>query len=115
MKRGWALAAGVATSTAIFAGLSIEIVPSGVVAQSTRVVPLALTGDVVVQPWKRYADWPQRDESKFNTLAKLASPPAPAEPRKVATPIAGDPEIGQKLVADRTRGGSCLACHVMGP
>jgi sulfur-oxidizing protein SoxA len=115
MKRGWALAAGVATSVAIFAGLSIEIVPSDVAAQAGRVVPLALTGDVVAQPWKRYADWPQRDGSKFSTLANLASPPVPTEPRKLAQPLAGDPAIGEKLVADRTRGGSCLACHVMGP
>ena len=27
--------------------------------------------------------WPTRDESKWNTLAKLASPPAPNEPRKL--------------------------------
>ena len=30
-------------------------------------------------------------------------------------PITGDAANGAKLVADRTRGGSCLACHVMGP
>ena len=52
--------------------------------------------------------------SKFNTLAKLASPPAPKEPRKLTGPITGDAANGQKLVADRNRGGSCLACHVMG-
>ena len=30
-------------------------------------------------------------------------------------PITGDAANGAKLVADRNRGGSCLACHVMGP
>jgi sulfur-oxidizing protein SoxA len=67
-----------------------------------------------VQPWKRYPGWPARDESKWSTLAKVSSPPAPKEARKLAGPIAGDAEKGAKLVADRNRGGSCLACHVMG-
>ena len=52
---------------------------------------------------------------KWNTLAKLSSPPAPNAPRKLAGPITGDAAKGAKLVADRNRGGSCLACHVMGP
>ncbi len=42
------------------------------------------------------------------------SPPAPKEPRKLTGPITGDAANGAKLVADRNRGGSCLACHVMG-
>ena len=53
--------------------------------------------------------------SKFNTLANLASPPAPTAPRKLTGPFTGDAANGQKLVADRNRGGGCLACHVMGP
>jgi sulfur-oxidizing protein SoxA len=63
----------------------------------------------------RYPSWPKRDESHFNTLANIASPPAPTAPRKLDRPLTGDPATGQKLVADRNRGGSCLACHVMGP
>ena len=35
--------------------------------------------------------------------------------RKMTGPITGDAELGAELVADRDRGGSCLACHVMGP
>ena len=35
--------------------------------------------------------------------------------RKIVGPVTGDAANGAKLVADRTRGGSCLACHVMGP
>ena len=71
-------------------------------------------GDAATRPWKRYPGWPARDESKFNTLAHVASPPAPKEPRAVPA-LTGDPAKGEKLVADRNRGGSCLACHVMGP
>ena len=80
-----------------------------------KVAPLELKGDASVRPWKRYAGWPTRDESKWNTLANLASPPAPKQPRKLTGPITGDAAKGAKLVADRNRGGSCLACHVMGP
>jgi sulfur-oxidizing protein SoxA len=84
-------------------------------ARAAGPAPLDTTMDASARPWKRYADWPKRDEAKFNTLAELASPPAPTAPRKLGAPIGGDPTNGQKLVADRTRGGSCLACHVMGP
>ena len=80
-----------------------------------KVAPLELKGDASVRPWKRYAGWPTRDESKWNTLANLASPLAPKQPRKLTGPITGDAAKGAKLVADRNRGGSCLACHVMGP
>jgi L-cysteine S-thiosulfotransferase len=67
-----------------------------------------------VRPWKRYDKWPTRNESKWSTLAHVSSPPAPKEPRKLTAPLAGDAAKGAKLVADRRRGGSCLACHVMG-
>ena len=80
--------------------------------------PIATEGDAAQRPWQRYADpsWPATDFSKFNTLADgNRSPPAPKEPRRLSAPVTGDPANGQKLVADRTRGGSCLACHVMGP
>ncbi|MBI1204910.1 MAG: sulfur oxidation c-type cytochrome SoxA [Rhodopseudomonas sp.] len=84
-------------------------------AQTPKPAPLELTGDASVRPWKRYSGWPARDESKWSTLAKLGSPAAPKEPIKITGPITGDAAKGEKLVADRTRGGSCLACHVMGP
>ena len=77
--------------------------------------PLETKEDASARPWKRYAGWPTRDYSKFNTLGNLASPPAPKEPRKISGPITGDAKKGAEMVADRNRGGSCLACHVMGP
>ncbi|HEY6834256.1 MAG TPA: sulfur oxidation c-type cytochrome SoxA [Pseudolabrys sp.] len=83
-------------------------------AQKKPLPPLELKGEAAASPWKRYSGWPARDESKFNTLAKLSSPPAPKEPRKLPASITGDAANGAKLVADRNRGGSCLACHVMG-
>jgi sulfur-oxidizing protein SoxA len=99
----------------VFVMLAILSMVSDAPAQSKREAPLALHEAAAELPWKRYRDWPTRDMSKFNTLAKLASPPAPKAPRKLAGPIAGDAAAGQKLVADRSRGGSCLACHSMGP
>jgi L-cysteine S-thiosulfotransferase len=77
--------------------------------------PLDVKSDASPRPWKRYTGWPARDMSKFNTLGNLASPPAPKEPRKIEGEITGDAKKGAELVADRNRGGSCLACHVMGP
>jgi sulfur-oxidizing protein SoxA len=91
------------------------VASSGAIAQAKREAPLAIDGDASVRPWKRYGNWPSRDYSKYNSLARLATAPAPKEPRKITAPIAGDAEKGAKLVADRARGGSCLACHVMGP
>jgi sulfur-oxidizing protein SoxA len=85
-------------------------------AQGTkREAPLDIKGDASARPWKRYAGWPARDESKYNTLANVSYPPPPKTPRKLAGPITGDPAKGAELVADRNRGGSCLACHVVGP
>jgi L-cysteine S-thiosulfotransferase len=100
----------------IVAGAVVVAFGSSANAQATKgQAPLDLGLDASVQPWKRYSGWPTRDMSKFNTLAKLVSPPAPKEPRKLTEAITGDVAKGAALVADRNRGGSCLACHVMGP
>src|SRR5438034_666571 len=84
-------------------------------AQNARLAPLAVEGPASPVPSVRYAGWPTRDTSKFNSLTRMVSPPAPGAPRKFGKELIGDPAAGQKLVADRSRGGSCLACHVMGP
>src|SRR5262249_33283403 len=84
-------------------------------AQTNRPAPIAIEGAAAARPWIRYAGWPARDATKFNTLAALASPPPPTEPRTFTGPLTGDPAVGERLAADRSRGGSCLGCHVMGP
>lgn len=117
MIRGGILASGVELVALVAVGALVIAAGSNASAQSKkREAPLETKGDASVRPWKRYAGWPTRDESKFNTLATLASPPAPAPnvPRKMGGSIASDAANGAKLVADRNRGGSCLACHVMG-
>jgi sulfur-oxidizing protein SoxA len=111
MKKLFSIAAlGVAAAGAI-----VALAPAEASAQARKEAPLALDGSAALSPWKRYTGWPKRDMSKFNTLGHLGSPPAPKQPRKISGPISGDVANGQKLVADRSRGGSCLACHVMGP
>ena len=106
------LATGVA---AIIAGAFVVAGALGVYAQAKKPAPLELGQDAAARPWKRYPGWPAADYSKYNTLGQLASAPAPKGPRKIVGPVTGDAANGAKLVADRTRGGSCLACHVMGP
>jgi L-cysteine S-thiosulfotransferase len=114
MTRGGILASSLA-SVLFVAGAFISAGGSGASAQAKKEAPLEVSGDASARPWKRYAGWPARDESKYNTLGNLATLPAPKQPRKITGPIAGDAANGAKLVADRNRGGSCLACHVMGP
>ena len=115
MRRGGILAIGTA-AVLLVAGTFVIAVGSGAGAQDKKKeAPLDTTGDASVRPWKRYAGWPARDGSKWNTLAQLASPSTPKTPRKLAGPNTGDAAKGAELVADRNRGGSCLACHVMGP
>ena len=114
MSRGGILA-GSAVAALIAAGLFVIAGEEGAGAQAKKEAPLETKEDASARPWKRYAGWPTRDYSKFNTLGNLASPPAPKEPRKVSGPITGDAKKGAEMVADRNRGGSCLACHVMGP
>ena len=111
MTRGGILASG--TAAVLFVvGALVSAGGSDADAQAKKEAPLETKGDASVRPWKRYAGWPARDGSKFNTLGQVASPPAASAPRKLAGPITGDAAKGAELVADRNRGGSCLACHL---
>jgi len=87
----------VAAVCAATAAVIVALAPDHAPAQAKKPVPLALDGPAAQTPWKRYAGWPTRDMSKFNTLANLASPPAPKEPRKVSGPITGDAANGRAL------------------
>ena len=114
MTRGGILASGIATVVFMVTVFAIAG-GSGALGQVTKEAPLETKGEASVRPWKRYVGWPARDESRYNTLGNVATPAAPTRPRKIAGPITGDAKKGSELVADRDRGGSCLACHVMGP
>ena len=98
-------------------GLALLVATPAAAQQSpplSKVAPLA-SGDAAPTPWKRYSGWPTRDTADYSTLANThASPPPPKAPRKLSGAVTGDAQNGAKLVADRSRGGSCLACHIMG-
>jgi len=76
--------------------------------------PLELEQAAAPVPWTRYSGWPATDWKEYNTLGNLSSP-AYASPPKLEGPISGDAKNGEKLAFDRGRGGSCVACHIMGP
>jgi sulfur-oxidizing protein SoxA len=76
--------------------------------------PLQLEGPVSPQPWQRYDGWNKARWDNYNTLAKRdITPPKGAEIE--IKEVKGDAAVGQKLAFDRSRGGGCLACHIMGP
>ena len=76
--------------------------------------PLQLDGAVSPQPWQRYGDWNKARWDNYNTLAKRdVTPPVGSEIE--VKEVTGDAAAGQKLAFDRSRGGGCLACHIMGP
>jgi sulfur-oxidizing protein SoxA len=76
--------------------------------------PLALEGSAAPSPWQRYPGWNKTRWDNYNTLANAnATPPAGKE--IAIKEVTGDPAKGQQLAFDRSRGGGCLACHVMGP
>ncbi|CAG0997589.1 L-cysteine S-thiosulfotransferase subunit SoxA [Myxococcaceae bacterium] len=110
---------------ALWAGLMLAILGSLAACQTGKdsagpsPAPLALEGSAAPVPWKRYVveplgvRWPQTDWKSFNNLVQTASPPVGALP-KIDGPIAGNAENGKKLVLDRSRGGGCITCHILG-
>ena len=76
--------------------------------------PLSLEGSAAPSPWQRYPGWNKTRWDNYNTLANpTATPPAGKE--IAITEVTGDAAKGRQLAFDRSRGGGCLACHVMGP
>ena len=75
--------------------------------------PLELTKPAFTAPWLRYKGWSSDIWNEYSTLA-VVIPSIPADLIKIEGPITGDPKKGEKLAYDRSRGGSCVACHVMG-
>jgi sulfur-oxidizing protein SoxA len=81
--------------------------------------PLELVRSAAPASWQRQkvdsqgSSWPQTNWAGYNTLTTLATPPGNGAIHLI-TPIEGDAAKGRQLAFDRTRGGSCVACHVMG-
>lgn len=116
MQKNIVLVVGLVGLAVVAASWGGALRSDDVLAQENTQVPLALDEAASARPWARYRGWPSRDSAAFNTLRENKSPPAPQEGelRPLPAGVSGDPEEGKKLVADRSRGGSCLACHVMG-
>jgi len=76
--------------------------------------PLQIEGPVSPQPWQRYGGWNKTRWDTYNTLAKRDLTPPKGQEIELKD-VKGDAAVGQKLAFDRSRGGGCLACHIMGP
>ena len=70
MTRGGILASGTAAVLFVVSAL-VSAGGSDADAQAKKEAPLETKGDASVRPWKRYAGWPARDGSKFNTLGQV--------------------------------------------
>jgi L-cysteine S-thiosulfotransferase len=76
--------------------------------------PLALEGSAAPSPWQRYPGWNKTRWDNYNSLDHPTVTPPPGREIAIQS-VAGDPQKGQQLAFERSRGGGCLACHVMGP
>jgi len=83
-------------------------------------VPLETKLPASERPWQRYRTdsqgsiWPQTDWAEFSNVARPNATPPGGGTLRFETPITGDVERGKVLAFDRSRGGSCVVCHIMG-
>jgi sulfur-oxidizing protein SoxA len=85
------------------------------VQAASTLAPLDLDTPATASPWQRYAGWPKTTWDGYSDLAHLdRSPKVANAPLPVQTPLTGDPDKGRELAFSRSRGGGCVACHVMG-
>ena len=88
-------------------------------AARRQAAPLEIVRPAAPAGWQRQkvdsqgSSWPQTDWAGYSTLANALTPP-PDGPLHYTTPIEGDAARGRQLAFDRARGGSCVACHVLG-
>jgi len=89
---------------------AVSVAPMTAFAQA----PLALEGSAAPAPWARYRNWNQTSWDGYNALNRRDRTP-PAGREVVVRTVTGDAARGRALAFDRTRGGGCMVCHVMGP
>lgn len=99
-------------------------------SEMSRDVPLEIEKVAYEAPWKRYPKWAKKRSTDWKDYSNLryqvASPVSflqkvdktvEADPEVILNDpersIAGNPKRGKELVADRSRGGSCFACHIL--
>lgn len=87
---------------------------------AAKAAPLELTKPAAERPWVRYkvdsqgSTWPQTDWRNFDNLVRTGVSPTIEPAPSLQLPIEGDAERGRTLAYDRSRGGSCVVCHIMG-
>ncbi len=96
------------------AALVAAVLSAAPAAWAQGAAPLSLERSASATPWQRYHDWNKARWDAFNTLAKTGVSPAVGKEIAIDA-VTGDAAKGQKLAFDRSRGGGCLACHIMGP
>jgi L-cysteine S-thiosulfotransferase len=107
------LAALLMLALACLAPVAAEATPT-----SGKIAPLELQRSAA-PGWQRQrvdsqgSSWPQTDWTGYSTVAAIATP-GPNGPLHFETPVTGDAARGRQLAFDRARGGSCVACHIMG-
>ena len=102
--------------------LTIGAVPSFAQQKTANsgAAPLELAKPASARPWARYkvdsqgSSWPQTMWSSFDNLARAGVSPAVHPAPSFSLPVEGDAERGRTLAYDRSRGGSCVVCHIMG-
>jgi L-cysteine S-thiosulfotransferase len=102
------------SSIITISGLAISLfLPTPLLAaEMSQAVPLELEKPSYVTPWKRYKRWNQSDWKDFSNLA-VTQKMRKTSFEFIEGTVNGNPENGKKLVADRKRGGSCFACHIL--
>ena len=116
-----ALRAGVAFSAlAVMAAVPLWAGAAERQPTAVKAAPLELKDPASARPWHRYrvdsqgSSWPQTDWGDYSNVANLHRTPPKSPPPHYITPIEGDAQRGRTLAFDRSRGGSCVVCHIMG-
>ncbi|APV50236.1 sulfur oxidation c-type cytochrome SoxX [Betaproteobacteria bacterium GR16-43] len=97
-------------------GFAVILLPHAIDSHAQRTpAPLELKESAASVPWARYPGWTRNTWDAYNDLARRDRTPPPAKSSLARdASIAGNPEKGRELAFSRTRGGGCVACHVMG-
>jgi len=89
-------------------------------ARTRGAAPLETQRPASARPWQRYrvdsqgSSWPQTNWKDYSSVDHLDVTLQAPSKLGFETPISGDAARGQALAFDRSRGGSCVVCHIMG-
>ncbi len=119
LKRPIVSAAGLGAALCLLGSISPATFGADAGKRVKQPAPLELARSASPASWQRQkvdsqgSSWPQADWAAYSTLTGVATPPANGA-MQLTIPVDGDAAKGRQLAFDRTRGGSCVACHIMG-